>query len=139
MPYLTSADLRTRFGAQEIDELSDPLRTGTPDESVLTRAINDAGALADGYLAARYTLPLTYTPEMVASWCADIARYRLWDDQAPEEVRRRYEDAMSQLKLVSTGVIALPPDVNGDVPVNTSGMDYYSDARVFTADTLDDF
>lgn len=139
MPYLTSTELRKRFGAQEIDDLADPLRTGTPDETILTRAVSDAGALIDGYLAARYTLPLTYTPEMVASWCADIARYRLWDDQAPEEVRRRYEDALAQLKLVSTGVIALPPDVNGDIPSNASGMDYYSDERVFTAETLADF
>lgn len=139
--YIDDAGLRQRFGAKEIDDLigADPSATPDPDPGdvdKLARACSDATQLIDGYLAARYTLPLKSTPPMVVAWAADIARYRLWDEHAPEEVRRRYEDALAQLKLLSTGAIALPPGTDGAgvaQPLNFGG---YSAQRVFTDCTL---
>lgn len=139
--YIDGTGLRQRFSAKEIDELigANPDATPTPDEGdveKLNRACTDATQLIDGYLAARYTLPLSSVPAMVVAWAADIARYRLWDEQAPEEVRRRYDDAVAQMELLARGVMALPPGSDGKPaapPLNFGG---YSADRVFTSKTL---
>lgn len=141
--YIDGDGLRERFTAKEIDDLigadpdADPVEAGNVE--TLARACSDATSLIDGYLSARYSLPLLAVPSIVIGWAADIARYRLWDDHAPEEVRRRYEDALAQLKLLSQGVIGLPPGSDG-VPVS-AGIAFagYSNCRVFTEDTLRGF
>ncbi len=136
MPYTTSAELRARFGDVEIDELADRLHVGAPDEAVIDRAIADAGALIDSYLSSRYTLPLATTPAIVQAWACDIARFKLWDERAPEEVRNRYDDALAALKLLAQGVINLPPDAEGVAPAAGITFSSYSAERIFTADKL---
>lgn len=131
--YIDQAGLQQRFGATEIADLAES------DAQAVARACSDATTMIDGYLAARYTLPLKSTPAMVVAWAADIARYRLWDEHAPEEVRRRFEDALAQLKLLSQGVIALPPGTDGAAVAQPLNFGGYSAARVFTADTLKHF
>jgi phage gp36-like protein len=137
--YINRAGLEERFGATEIEQLVDDDQDGTEEAGeveAVDRACTDASRLIDGYLAARYTLPLVSTPELVVGWAADIARYRLWDDAAPEEVRRRYEDALAQLKLLAEGKIALPPGSDGTPVTGPLVFGGYSNCRVFTEDTL---
>lgn len=138
--YIDGAGLRQRFG-NEIDQLigadaeADPPAAG--DTERLARACEDATNLVDGYLGGRYALPLSSVPDMVRAWAADVARYRLWDDRAPEEVRRRYEDALRQLELTAKGTISLPPGSDGARP-SAGGLAFggFSADRVFTQDTL---
>lgn len=57
MMYASAQDMRDRY-----ENLDDLLRLpGTDDlnEKKLTQALNDAGALADSYLSAKYALPLS--------------------------------------------------------------------------------
>lgn len=138
--YTDGTGLRQRFGA-EIDQLIGADPTAVPaepgDVDRLARACEDATNLIDGYLATRYTLPLSSVPAMVQAWAADIARYRLWDDRAPDEVRKRYEDTLQQLGHVARGVIGLPPGSDGVKP-DAGGMEAggFCADRVFTSDTL---
>jgi phage gp36-like protein len=131
--YITEAQFEQRFTARELTELLE-------DGAAFVRAENDAASLIDGYLASRYSLPLLAVPDIVRGWAGDITRFKLWDDHAPEEVRRRYEDAITQLKDLAAGRLALPPDAAG-VAVAASGFysEGYSDTRVFTATTLAGF
>lgn len=131
--YLTEAQFEQRFGVTETRELLE-------DGNSYVRAENDAASLIDGYLATRYALPLVSVPALVRGWAADITRFHLWDDHAPEEVRRRYDDALSRLKELAAGKVNLPPDASG-VPAAGAGFDSegYADERVFTATTLADF
>lgn len=107
MSYATAADLSLRFGEAELAQLADPLHTGEPDAAVLALALADADAEIDGYLAARYQLPLPSVPAVLVRVACDVARYRLWADRASDEVRRRYEDASKLLTNLSKGVVAL--------------------------------
>lgn len=133
MAYITDADFIRAFGEVELADL-------THEDNDFARAEKNAAGLIDGYLASRYALPLASTPEMVKGWALDITRYRLWDEAAPEEVRRRYEDALAQLKDVAKGLIALPPDAQGQQPQATGVyFDGYSDERVMTSESLKDF
>lgn len=132
--YLTRAAYEQHFGVEELQGL-------VSDGNDYADAENAAAGIVDGYLAAKYTLPLASVPGMVLGWVGDITRYRLWDQQAPEEVRRRYDDALKQLRDISAGKMALPPGVGG-APQATAGAfeaDGYNDERVFTAATLASF
>jgi phage gp36-like protein len=133
MPYITQTEMAARFGESEIDEL-----TGETDSFV--RAEAHAAAVIDGYLASRYTLPLVEpVPELVKAWAADLVRYNLWDERSPEEVRRRHETALEQLKLLAQGKISLPPNSDSTVQAAADTPVYYSAERVFTADSLKNF
>lgn len=142
--YITREELEQRFGPTEIADLLDDDADETEsaaEADSLTAAIADASNLIDGYLASRYTLPLASVPEIVKGWAADIARFRLWADQAPEQVRQRYEDAIAQLKDLAKGLLSLPPGSDGAQPEasGAAGIDYFSNCRLFTEDTLKDF
>lgn len=109
MAYCTVADLVARFSETEIAQLTDVEDRETVNDAVALAAIVEASGEIDSYLGARYALPITdAVPDQVSAVCRDIARYRLYDDHAPERVRTRYEDAIAWLKLVMDGRIRLP-------------------------------
>ena len=128
MPYVTLAEFALAFGEQESDEL-------VADGPTFVAAETKASALVDGYVAAKYSLPLANVPAIVKGWTLDIARFFLWEDRAPEEVRSRYDLAVEQLRDLARGVMKLPPDVNAPQASGfaTAG---FSAERVFTSDTL---
>lgn len=97
--YATEANLVARFG-QEIQELK--LMHASASTAVQD-AIQDATEEINGYIGGRYALPLPNVPSNLERMACDIARYRLYFQQPTEEVRKRYEDAISFLKLVATG------------------------------------
>lgn len=101
--YATRDDMVKRYSLTEISQLE---RYLMGDESV-EAAIADAGSIIDGWIGAKYAIPLEYPPDNIKIFVCDIARYLLWKSKASEEVRRRYEDAMSYLKGVSKGTNVL--------------------------------
>lgn len=135
MAYVTREELERRFGAEEIAQLID-VESGDADD-----VIADASALVDGYLGSLYQLPLSEpAPALVVSLVADVARYRLWDDRAPSEVRRRYEDAIATLKDIAKGAIKLPAAPGATPTVENLGIiASTSRCRTFTDCTLSSF
>ncbi|NOR70973.1 MAG: DUF1320 domain-containing protein [Methylomarinum sp.] len=131
MPYCTRQDMIGRFSEEELIQLTDNDNLDVIDDSVLNLAIDDAGAEIDGYLA-KYDLPLTTVPAVLVRLCADIARYFLYDDAAPERVKDRYDAAIKFLLNVSKGTISLGPDESGDIPVTNDSAEMTSGGRVFT-------
>ena len=107
MPYATQAEMTERFGAVELAQLTDCTNGTVIDTTVLGRALTDADAEIDSYLATRYSLPLASTPVVLTRLASDVARYRLFDDAAPTQVRQRYEDAISLLKRLASGDVQL--------------------------------
>lgn len=63
--YATIGDMETRFGQQELLELTDAGLTGTVGTAEVETAIGDATELINGYVAARYRVPLSPVPDMV--------------------------------------------------------------------------
>ena len=118
MTYATQSDLVERFGADELAQRTNRVDGQSIDTVVLSRALADADAEIDGYLATRYTLPLASTPAVLARLAADLARYQLCGDKVPDSVRQRYVDAVVVLKRLATGEvqlagIAAAPSVGG--------------------------
>ena len=139
MEYCTRGDLVQRFGQTEIADLLDGNNDGQDDQQKLSSRVQDAEALINGYLGAKYAVPVVGTiPQAIKLLACDIVRYLLWDDRAPEEVRKRYDDAVNRLKDYARGLMVLPE--LPAAPTNTSGgVDYFAEERVFTRDSLSGF
>lgn len=113
MPYATQTNLTERYGSAEIIQLTD--RTNTPpttiDATVVARAIADGDAVIDGYLRARYALPLSAVPELILTVSCSLARYNLHSfvggAEAREDVKEGRKAALSVLKDIASGAIAL--------------------------------
>lgn len=136
MSYAAQANLETRYGSVELAQLSDRASGSVIDVTVVARALADADAEIDAWLGGRYALPLASVPAVLERVACDIARYRLYDDRATEQVRQRYEDAVRDLKAIAAGSLALagiaqPAPADGGNHVNCR-----SPERVFNADTL---
>jgi phage gp36-like protein len=108
MAYCTQQNMIDRFGEEELIQLTDRAGAGTIDAAVVQQAIDDAGGEIDGYVsAAGHALPLDPVPRILTAYACDIARYRLYDDAATEQVTRRYDDAIKFLRNLAQGVVSL--------------------------------
>lgn len=137
MPYTTQAELESRFGQMEIIQLTDRSNLGVVDSVVLDRAINDAQAVADGYLRGAYSLPLASIPAELTRVCSDLTRFFLYDNQSLPIVQQRRDEAISWLRDVAAGRVSLGLDVAGQLAVAPVGsVKYSANARVFDDTTL---
>ncbi|MEO1750719.1 DUF1320 domain-containing protein [Thiofaba sp. EF100] len=110
MAYATAAELATRYGADRLVHLTDRDGDGIGDDPMIAQALSDAEAEIDGYLAARYRLPLPTVPALLARIACDIAIYRLLSLRSMgdiEDARRRYEDARRLLEAIGKGAVSL--------------------------------
>jgi phage gp36-like protein len=106
MSYCTQQDLITRFGADELGVVAND-GVGGIDENAIGRAIDDASALINGWIQAQYALPLATVPPLLNLLACDIARYQLHDQNAGEEIRNRYNDALKTLKDIASTKLKL--------------------------------
>lgn len=124
MPYATKQDMIDRFSAAELVQLTDKgaVRTDAIVDAVLDKALADASADIDGYLAGRYVIPLSPAPANVTRLACDIARYYLQINEANEQVKARYDAALKFLTKVATGEIKIGATAAGvEPPANTAG------------------
>ena len=113
--YATAQDVDDRYGNDALAILTDPGKTGTPNQTQVTCALKDASEEIDAYVGQRYPLPLACmprVPRVLVRIAADIAVYRLseGDSEVTKEVRRRYDDALRQLALIAKGDLSLGLD-----------------------------
>lgn len=163
MGYATVTDMINRFGAQELVQLTDPDLQAVNAETV-GRALDDAQALADGYVGRIYGLPIAgcvkpapteenpaatqlVPPPQLTRICCDVARYYLHTDLAPEhEVYLRYKASERELQAIadSKAVLACPwggaPGtlLAGSAPGDAEAYHSFS-PRQITDDTLRGF
>lgn len=128
--YCTQADMVDRFGEEELIQLTDRAGLDVIDTVVLDRAIADATAEIDGYLASRYQLPLAETPPSLTRIASDIARYFLYDDAATSSVQDRYDNAVKFLRGVARGDVSLVQQA-GDTAETAGVAEFESGRTVF--------
>lgn len=142
MAYCTKQDLIDRFSERELIQLTD--RTNTPasviDDTVVTRALTDAAALADSYLGKVYTLPLATTPPVLTKLVADVARFFLHGEGVEKDspIRSAYADAVKFFRDVSAGMVQLVNDGSGDTPPVAGGgkVEVIAPPKIFSRDSL---
>lgn len=109
MPYSTQADLEIRYGQTLLAQLSDrdAFSGGGIDADLFERAITDADALIDGYLASRYLTPVTPVPSIVTDLSQRIAIYYAHGETVSDKIKADHDAAMRQLKDIANGVMKL--------------------------------
>lgn len=140
MTYAVKQDLIERYGAQDILQLTDHSHTDSIDDDVVSRALADADAEINGYLAARYTLPLTDTPPLVKRLACEIAYYLLFRALPTELAADRYTKAVAVLKGLSNGTVSLGLNSTGTgEPGTEAAVEHAGPERIFTGQTLDGY
>lgn len=130
MAYATSEDVLRRY-----TPLNTMLGIGTLDISTIDIAsiyIADGESIVNGYLAARYVMPLAVEP-LVTDITSDIAIYRVLRDKTPripDFMQTRYNDAIALLTQLRDGGMLLSLSVQ---QVN-SGGDQEAWSNVLDAD-----
>ncbi len=147
MTYATQQDLIDRYGEEELLQLTDRANTGSIVAAVVNKALADADAEIDSYLAARYALPLATVPEVVVRLASDMARFYLYDDRATEGVSKRYDNAVKLLRSIASGAASIGVDSAHAQPATDGGPSVDGNDRAFTTGrpskgtvgTLDDY
>lgn len=134
MAYLIKADMQELFGDEELVQLTDRVSGGVIDDVVLDKAITFAEDVIDAIV------PKSIRPgktALVTNLAADIARWRLYDDLAPEHVQRRYDEAMKMLRDVAAGKASLGVNADTGEEINTAaGVKATTNTRVFNDSSL---
>ena len=138
MAYTTLAALTARFGADMLTRATDraAVPTGAIDSAVVAKAIADAQAVIDGYLAGRYALPLADVPPLVAALAEDVAIWKLHPYDPDPKVKADYDAAMRALRDIAAGTIRLPLAGAEIAGSGSTGAQVTDRARPFTEDNM---
>jgi phage gp36-like protein len=111
MAYATAQQMEGLLGTRAYLEAADRDHDGEADEAAVTAALTKASSLADSYIVRWLPLKVE-APEALVDAVIRIAHYQLTGETGNEEVRKRYEDAVSWLRDVAAGKASLgiPPE-----------------------------
>lgn len=108
MAYVTLQDLIDRYTAAEIQQIAPGAEDDDLDAARIDAACLDAQGEIDSHLlAGGYATPISPVPAVIRAFAADIARYRLYDNDAPKAVADRYAEAKRFLRAVGRGDVKL--------------------------------
>jgi len=144
MSYATPQDVINRYPNRDLVQLTneDPTIT-TINTAVLQQALDDASAEIDGYLAGRFTLPLTDVPEVLNRLACDVAIYRLQSLRPIHDLadaRRRYDDALAMLTRVASGEMTLGIGADGNETAIAQGAEeVIGPVRIFNRKSMRGF
>lgn len=105
----------------------------------INKVLVDAESLIDGFIADRYTVPLSPVPRLVKRYACDIAIYFLWGDAAGKDStqERDYNAALKMLGLIRDGKMSLGEQPDAEkIPDRVAPELVINNPRVFTRDTL---
>lgn len=142
MTYATLDLLTNRVGEAMLIALTDrgEVPLGVVDTDVLGRALADADAIIDGYLAARYVLPLVSTPALIADLAQAITLWKLHVTTPDDKVKADYDAAMRTLRDIAQGIIRIPDATGVDAtPSGAGGVQFIDRERPFTPENLTGF
>lgn len=131
MAYATYDDMIAQWGLIEVTRSSDRDGDDVADVGVVEKALDDATAEIDSYIAVIYKLPINPVPFILTTHCGAMALYRMSLDGGSytKEKRQRYEDALKWLQAVAAGKASLdgavqPPTKGGTVFVFAEPREY---------------
>lgn len=110
--YASAAEFEEEIGTEEtvqLTNLDNPSATEV-NTTRLEKTLSAATGEINSYLATRYTIPVSPVPQILKTYCIDIAWYRLAQNNAPEQFATRYNNAIARLKDIEKGQMLLVDD-----------------------------
>jgi len=141
MAYIVEADLLNRISEDQLIQLSDDAGAGSTDSAVITRAITEADAEINGYVATKHSVPLASPTDLIKKLSTDITIHNLFGrrQREPEDVRQRYDDAVKVLKSIAKGIVTLGVDPAPPESSRATRGETFGPARIFDRDKLGSF
>ena len=142
MAYIVQADLLAQLSNAQLIQLTDDAKTGSVDTDKVDKAIADAEAEVNGYVATKHSVPLASPiPDLIKKLAIDITIYNLYRrrQRTPEDVRTAYEDAVKKLEGIARGLITLGVDPQPAESSKATQGETSGPARVFDRDKLGSF
>jgi phage gp36-like protein len=133
--YVDPREYVQKFGYSEAVILCDQHDLNRIDTSKILKALQDATALVDGYLAKKYLVPLSPIPSMISAITANIARYMLHTENIQEVVEKNYTQDIRKLNDIAAGKLNLSVTLADSVSVG-HGPSFVASKRIFTRDKL---
>lgn len=139
--YCTLDDILAMMDEAEVIRYTDDDDTGAINTDVTDKAIAGAGALIDSHLAVRYSVPVSPVPDILLDLAVDIAVYKISSrrGQSPEEIRKKYEDAIKYLEKVAAGKIVLPGASAAPTGSGSDAVAITTSPRIFSRDSMKEY
>ena len=146
MSYSTKEEVREMLKDDALNAIigdtfiEDPAEREELVEPLIEAAIADADAEIDGYLAKRYTVPISPAPRVLNKFSKDIAVYNLFSrigiDESSEQknILNRYNAAIKFLTLLAEGKVDI--GVSDTTETARTGFSVSSSSRLFSRDKL---
>jgi len=139
--YVTQTDLERALGLRKLIQLAnDTPGAEAPDPEVLAPITAAASQIVDGYLRARYELPLAPVPSVIADLALRLACYALYarrmESAVPETVKDRREQAIKLLEHIQLGKVTLGHATTRKAVPEVGAMRIRAPRRQFGEDTL---
>ena len=132
--YIQAQDLTEVMDEITLRQLStDNSRATEVNQAVIAKACEYATETVDGYLRARYLLPLNQVPTLVRNICLQLARYWLYSRRPdgkgfPDNVKETHSQALKDLERIASGKLHL-----GLTEIGAEGDDNLPSALKFKA------
>ena len=138
MAYAVLADLQALWGTNEVQICSDWDNAGTLNELNVTNCLAAASDEMDRYIAVRYALPLTATPDDLVRVCCDIAMYRLcpFAGTLTDQKAQRYKEALGFLKDLAAGKATLGAQQDEEIAAVPAQAESYGPPRALTRESM---
>lgn len=142
MSYCTQADIEKLIPVKELARLTDDAAGQAVATAVVDDAVIRSSSLIDSYCAARYQTPFVDPPPaVIRDLCAVLAAYELQarrPQTMPEEWRKRRDDAVKTLLLITKGEVVLPGALSAQgEAVTVPAALFVGSARLFSRETID--
>lgn len=141
MSYITLQGLIDRYGETELVQLTDVMGDGQVDSVKVNRAIADATAEIDAYLAATGILPLTDAAALrtLERHAGVLVRYYLYSDAVTDLVQKQYDSTIAFLKAIARGDAHLGPTESGSAAPATAAPSWSTTDSVFNTESMTGF
>ena len=140
--YIVQADILDDISEAQLIQLTDDEKTGSINAARVSKAIDDSEGEVNSYIAVKHSVPLSAPiPAEVKRLSKDIAVYHLFGrrQRAPEDVKKRYDDAIAKLKDVAKGLATLGIDPPPAESTKATGGEVFGPERIFDRDKLSGF
>lgn len=142
MPYASLDQLKAVIPARDLELLTDFEGTGTPSDTRLVQALDDATAEINSFIGKVVTLPLVEPPRLLTVLCRDLAMHRLYVNLGHDMTvyQRLRKDAVETLKAIRDGETAIGDDGDGPSELTSPGVAMTDGpTRLFTRNSLRGF
>lgn len=108
--YCEIADLKSIIPEKELINLSNDSVSTTINEEIINTCGSYADELINASLRNKYSLPLSYIPNLIKQIASDITAYRLYSRrprEIPDHIKKNCDDAQKILLNIQKGITVL--------------------------------